>query len=235
MMGCSALFLLLFSGWWLTRRRSLAVRRAGLIGAFVILCGLITLIRLIGIDGGQNAGVALRQTQTADDWAERSQSRLKDQAVRLIDTVYWSCSGGGMLDYCGDPSNIKIRWDRGRNAYTYLDGSTLRDPLDYRQHTWRPFPNHNLGFIVERNTASLISASVVDCDCNGPDPDVPSMTLRVFNVKSRDKSIFVFRPGSDARNTLVGWGQGAKLKEGEEIQAEATLGDKKQLSPVFKP
>jgi hypothetical protein len=226
-MGCGALVFLLFSGWWLARGRSFGLRRAGVIGAFVILCGLMALIRIIGLDRDQ-ATVDPEQIQTAADvdWAERSKKRLKDQAVRLIDTVFCTYSDCGRLDYYGDPTNIKIRWDSGRNMYTYPDGSMLPDPVRYRRHTWRPFENHKFEFIVERNTPTFISASVPYC--GSLDPEVRSATLRVFNVKSRDKSMFVLHPDFDS-------GQGAKLDEGEEIQAEATLGGKKQLSPVFKP
>lgn len=161
-------------------------------------------------------------------WLRRSEKGLKQQAVRLIDTVFWTYSDSGMLDDYGDPTHLEIRWDRDREMYTYLDGSTLPDPVRYRRHTWQPFPSPQFEVIVERNTARLISASVPYCCCGSSDPEVRSAIIRVFNVKSRDKSIFVLRPGCDS-------GQGAKLDEGEEIQAEATLAGKKQLSPVFMP
>jgi outer membrane protein assembly factor BamB len=62
---------------WLliARWRSLATRRAGMILACGILCGSMTLVRVNGVDGNQNASVNWRWSQTAE------QAYLAERAV----------------------------------------------------------------------------------------------------------------------------------------------------------
>jgi len=51
----------------LTRKRSSALREIGILTAFVLVCGLMTLVRVDGIDGNQKATTSWRWTKSAED------------------------------------------------------------------------------------------------------------------------------------------------------------------------
>ncbi len=95
------------------------------------------------------------------------------------------------------------------------------------------FSDRRFEFVVERNSPSYISAWVAYS--NRPDKTVPSATVRLVNVKSPSENILLFDSGFSRSNTSGSSGKGTVLNDGVEVQAEVTVGDKKQFSPIFKP
>ncbi|MFO1020152.1 MAG: hypothetical protein U0903_05575 [Planctomycetales bacterium] len=159
---------------------------------------------------------------------------LQRQIFSLLETVYQVEEGDGdppQFDDLKDPdvrlteaSKLQIRWDAKANQYTFLDGKSLPDPDPnrYRRKIWKiPESGEDAALIFERKGRHSLSIMTENS----------GVEIRIFNIKAKDKTLCdptLFTSGG------AFW-TGIRFDDGEELQAEVTVGDKKYLSPVFKP
>ena len=103
---------------WLlfTRNRSAAVRNVGVIGSFVVLCGLTSLIRIEGVDGDQQAAVHSRWSKSAEDLylAERTAGGTRGSAQAMPSKL--TSAPGDWTDFrgpdrLGEVRDVKIATD----------------------------------------------------------------------------------------------------------------------------
>jgi hypothetical protein len=129
-----------------------------------------------------------------------------------------------------DASQLKIQWDAHKNCYTFLDGSTLPelDPNRYGRHEWKHMgPKLTVELILERDSRHWLT---VDCrQRHGTQTQTGS--LKVMKVGWPSPPLLEM----PIANGLSGFGTSAPTDEGEEVQAELTVGKDSWRSPVFKP
>lgn len=186
------------------------------------------------------------QSDRSDD--HRGRHRLGNQLLRLLDTVYRAETGvyGGMLPFGDDEakrrqeilsevSNLRIGWDLTNNIYTYSDGTALpaREPKQYRREIWRlSVSGVAVELILERNDARHVNLWFDQWFEPRTSPQTTIFTL--FDVLAKDTPIVQIRDYGRSRDGDIG-GRMIDLKEGTQIQAELTIDDNRELSPVFKP
>jgi hypothetical protein len=132
-------------------------------------------------------------------------------------------------------AKLDIRWNTEKQRYTFKDGSHLPDPVPtfYRRHIWK---------LEGVNGAATLTFERVDkkrvqvlLSCSGEDGNpTRQFNVKVFAVK--DKSNPLVELKQDPMGTGSSYQRGGmKLAEGEEIQAQLTVGEREQLSPVYRP
>ena len=184
--------------------------------------------------------------------AEREQSMLQDQLLRLIDPVCRLPLGvHGDQTLWGQPpqptwenvvsnvSALHIKWDRKQNTYVLGDGSRLATVQKkyYARHIWglADLGYHDAELIVERQNDSSVNIMVTHTEQKGA--ALRPATLFVFENGATNSPIHTF----SFTNTL---GHGSTtfesvtvaLKADSEVRAKLLItGLETNLSPIFKP
>jgi hypothetical protein len=195
----------------------------------------------------------------AADWppgtddGHRASLLIANQLLALVDTVYRRevDRHGYRLWPDGDPdrewkaaaaavAKLEIRWDRGKQRYTFKDGTSLpeRARNQYRRHIWKlEGLNGDAEMILERIDRRFVWVAV---EWSGRSGDtLPAYTLRVFAVKDKTKplaqlgsSSVSVRGGDQAYSSRSFQ---VELPEGDGVQARLSVGEREQVSPVFTP
>ena len=182
----------------------------------------------------------------------REESMIKDQLLRLVDSVCRVPSG-----IHGDPSlwglppepswenvvsnvaALKIRWDPGQNDYVLRDRSHLAtiQKKFYRRNIWEltGLGYRDAELIIERQNDSSASILVTYTEQKGA--TLRQATLFIFENGATNSPIDTFsftntvgRPLSSTINV------GVPLQKDTEVRARLVItGIKTNLSPIFKP
>ncbi|MFO1020205.1 MAG: hypothetical protein U0903_05855 [Planctomycetales bacterium] len=181
-----------------------------------------------------------------DRRCDNGRDSLAEQILALMTTVYQvERDREGDLPYFDDlkkqevrlaeASKLQIRWDSSRNQFTFLDGKSLPipDPDRYQRLLWKSMVSVvRAELTFERESRHYLSLRLRE------EFPVATATGRIFNVKSKEKSLYEFKtetPSDLKEGGVRISGASIRFDEGEELQGEVTVGGKTYLSPVFKP
>jgi hypothetical protein len=192
--------------------------------------------------------------------ASRTLINLRNQLLRLIDTVYRlePDQSGDLLPWddkaaekvLKEASQLKIRWSAEANKYVFLNGASLPEPerKDYRIHFWRPkVPGLELCFSTLRDSPRYVKACPTQGYIHGQ-PSANAM-IRVYEAANKQRAIVSFCIKGDASSlpadvdpALFAGQHGERserrvveLPAETGIQAELIVDGKSFLSPVLKP
>jgi hypothetical protein len=193
---------------------------------------------------------------------ERGRQFLSEQVLRLLDSVYrvepqedgdllpWGKAGAARrAEILRGATELKIRWEAAAGQYVFLDGTSLppRIPPQYRRQTWKPqIPGREIEITFERDSPKRLDVWVSESYEIGNLHE--RLIVTVANARSPDRALVQFEIGGkseEGRFSRVESSAGgtastttwkpASIAEGEEILFEVKLGEKKLLSPKYKP
>ncbi|HJZ59890.1 MAG TPA: hypothetical protein VKE74_33420, partial [Gemmataceae bacterium] len=178
------------------------------------------------------------------DDGHRASLLIANQLLALVDTVYRREADRHGIRFWpdGNPdrewkvvaaavAKLDIRWDRGKQRYTFKDGTSLSERArnQYRRHIWKlDGLNGEAEVILERIDQKSVRVSVEWSGRSGN--TMPAYTLKVFAVKDRAKPLAQLSPSSvrvqGGAEAFVSQSFQVELPERAEVQARLTVGER---------